>query len=46
MRNLVFVFLFIATALQAQLPAFPGAEGFGRNTTGGEGRSCLCCHKP
>ncbi|MCU0365775.1 MAG: pectate lyase [Bacteroidales bacterium] len=37
MRKLAFALLFIATALQAQLPAFPGAEGFGRYTSGGRG---------
>jgi len=37
MRNLAFIFLFVASGLQAQLPSFPGAEGFGRNTTGGRG---------
>ncbi|MCK7541675.1 MAG: hypothetical protein MZV63_67710 [Marinilabiliales bacterium] len=37
MRKLAFAFLLITTVLQAQLPAFPGAEGFGRYTTGGRG---------
>ena len=37
MRKLTFIFLFVTTALQAQLTAFPGAEGFGRFTTGGRG---------
>jgi len=37
MKKLALIFLFIASAAQAQLPAFPGAEGFGRNTTGGRG---------
>lgn len=31
------VFALIATATMAQAPAFPGAEGFGRYTTGGRG---------
>ena len=29
--------LSVPTTLYAQLPAFPGAEGFGRYTTGGRG---------
>lgn len=29
--------LFVAGSIQAQTPAFPGAEGFGRYTTGGRG---------
>jgi len=29
--------LFFAANLQGQLPAFPEAEGFGRNATGGRG---------
>jgi len=37
MKRVVFIFLFVTSALQAQLPAFPGAEGFGRYTTGGRG---------
>ncbi len=37
MRRFALIFLFVSSALQAQLPAFPGAEGFGRYTTGGRG---------
>lgn len=37
MRKLAIAFLFITTAIQAQLPAFPGAEGFGRYASGGRG---------
>jgi autotransporter-associated beta strand protein len=38
-RLLWLVTLFPATSLWAQLPAFPGAEGFGRFATGGRGGS-------
>lgn len=31
------VFLLLSFALQSQTPAFPGAEGFGKYTTGGRG---------
>ncbi len=37
MRKLAFAFLLITTAMKAQLPAFPGAEGFGRYASGGRG---------
>jgi pectate lyase len=37
MRKLVLLIFFIPFALQAQQLAFPGAEGFGRFTTGGRG---------
>ncbi|MCH5326671.1 MAG: pectate lyase [Duncaniella sp.] len=33
--------LLAATALSAQAPAFPGAEGFGRYTTGGRGGNVI-----
>lgn len=39
MKKLVIILLFVTSGLQAQLPAFPGAEGFGRYTTGGRGGS-------
>jgi len=39
MRRILIIILFLTTApvLTAQLPAFPGAEGYGRNTSGGRG---------
>ena len=39
MRSIIAALIFMAagTAAIAQLPAFPGAEGFGRFTTGGRG---------
>jgi hypothetical protein len=39
MKRIILVILFItaAVAVRAQLPAFPGAEGFGRYATGGRG---------
>lgn len=39
MRNFfcVAISIFMAAAIKAQVPAFPGAEGFGRYTTGGRG---------
>jgi uncharacterized repeat protein (TIGR02543 family) len=33
----IWVFLFASVAINAQQPAFPGAEGFGKFTTGGRG---------
>lgn len=38
-RSIIFILLFqwITFQVQAQLPAFPGAEGFGRFATGGRG---------
>lgn len=35
--TLSIIYLLVSTSLAAQLPAFPGAEGFGRYTTGGRG---------
>ncbi|MCU0377299.1 MAG: pectate lyase [Bacteroidales bacterium] len=37
MRKLTLALFFITTVLQAQVPAFPGAEGYGRYTSGGRG---------
>jgi pectate lyase len=37
MRKLLLLLFFVPFALQAQQLAFPGAEGFGRFTTGGRG---------
>ncbi|MCA1745582.1 MAG: hypothetical protein LC643_07775, partial [Bacteroidales bacterium] len=42
MRKIGFVFVFVfcfaaADLVRAQLPAFPGAEGYGRFATGGRG---------
>lgn len=34
---LVLIFIFCSTALQAQTPAFPTAEGYGKFSTGGRG---------
>jgi pectate lyase len=37
-KNFAFMFiLFVAVETMAQLPAFPGAEGWGRNSIGGRG---------
>ncbi|MCH5690075.1 hypothetical protein LWM68_41120 [Niabella sp. W65] len=33
----IVISVFIAAAVKAQVPAFPGAEGFGRYATGGRG---------
>lgn len=37
MRRFLFLLLFLPFAVSAQQPAFPGAEGYGRYTTGGRG---------
>ena len=39
MRRIIAILFFLAAGIlvNAQLPAFPGAEGFGRYTTGGRG---------
>jgi len=36
-RSLLLVFLLISVIIKAQTPAFPGAEGHGKYTTGGRG---------
>lgn len=37
MRKLIVIFFFAPVLCYSQLPAFPGAEGYGRFTTGGRG---------
>lgn len=37
MRKLIYILLFVPLVMLAQVPSFPGAEGFGKYTTGGKG---------